>query len=121
MQRHAGGIAGCRGVGADAADEDLRLVEVVAEVHARHHRLQVLQVVDLRFLEAVRPDCDDRSRDVLQRLLAPLCGDEDGVPFRWCLCAVLRVVRLAAGLCQGLAACCDKKGSDENSIVGFHR
>src|SRR5690606_35408443 len=81
VQRDAGGVAGRGRVGADAADEDLGLVEVVAEVHARHDRLQVLQVVDLRFIQPVGADGDDRCGNVLQRLLAPLRGHHDGVAF----------------------------------------
>ena len=42
------------------ADEDLRLVEIVAEIHRRHDRLQVLEVVDLRVLQPIGVPSDDQ-------------------------------------------------------------
>ena len=82
VQRDTGLAARRRGVRADAAYGELRHVEVVAEVDARHDQLQVLDVVDVRGRKPLAAQGRDRRADFLQRLLAFLRGDDDFLELR---------------------------------------
>lgn len=75
-----GGIdAGQRARQADAADEQLCEIEVVAEGHARDELLQRLDIAAVGFDQLVFADRGHRERDVGQRLFALLGGDDDGL------------------------------------------